>query len=217
MPRMPPLADLNGLAGAAVVIAAVAVAAGRTVGLRRSHLALLGGVSAVAALAPIGALPLAGSLRGVVGDLSFTTLVLLLSSLHRHVQGGEPINARSTFALQLLAAIGGLVLYPLALGFGAWDPYRLGYGDPWFLAALLAVALTALLLDLPLVTFGIALGVLAWALGAYESRNLWDYLLDPFVFVWSLSTFLLRGASVLVRGHRRATDEQLRIRAESSS
>ena len=213
MPCMPPLTDLNGLAGAAVVIAAVVVAAGRTVGLRRPHLALLGGVSAVVALLPIGALPLAGLLRGVVGDLSLTTLVLLLSSLHRHVRGGEPIDARSTFALQLLAAIGGLVLYPMALGLGAWDPYRLGYGDTWFLAALLAVALTALLLDLPLVTFGIALGVLAWTLEAYESRNLWDYLLDPLVFAWALSTLLLRGARVLVRGHGRATDEQLRMRA----
>jgi len=214
---MPPLTDLNGLAGAAVVIVAVVVAAGRTVGLGRSHLALLAGVSAVAALVPIGALPLAGSLRGVVGDLSLTTLVLLLSRLHRHVGSGEPVDTRSALAFQCLAAVGGLVLYPLALGLGAWDPYRLGYGDPWFLAALLAVALTALLLDLPLVTFGIALGVLAWALEAYESRNLWDYLLDPLVFAWALSTLLLRGARVLVRGHGRATDEQLRIRGESTS
>jgi hypothetical protein len=214
---MPPLTDLNGLAGAAVVIVALVVAAGRIVGLRRSRLALLAGVSIVVALVPIGALPVAGWLRGVVGDLSLTTLVLLLSGLHRHVGSGEPVDARSTFAVQCLAAAGGLVLYPLTLGLGAWDPYRLGYGDPWFLLALLVVALGALVLDLPLVTFALALAVLGWGLGAYESRSLWDYLLDPLVFAWALGGVLFRGARALVRGHRRATDDLLRMRAESSS
>jgi len=214
---MPALTDLNGLAGAAVLIVAACVAAGRAIGLGRSGLALLAGVSAVAALVPIGALPLAGLLRGVVGDLSLTTLVLLLAGLRRHLRAGEPVDDRSMFALQCLLAVGGLVLYPLTLGLGAWDPYRLGYGDPWFLAVLLAVALTALALDLPLVTFGLALGVLAWALGSYESRNLWDYLLDPLVFAWAFSSVFYRGARALVGGHRRAMDEELRIRTGSSS
>jgi hypothetical protein len=213
---MPPLTDLNGLAGAAVVIVAVVVAVGRTLGLRRSRAALLAGVSAIVALAPLGVLPLAGLLRGVVGDLSFTTLVLLLSGLHRRLRGEEPGETRSVLALQCLATGGGLVLYPLALGLGAGDPYRLGYGDPSFLAVLLTIALTSVFLDLPLVTFALAAGVLAWSLGAYESRNLWDYLLDPLVFAWALSALLLRGARALVRGHRRATDEELKMRAESS-
>jgi hypothetical protein len=212
---MPPLADLNGLAGAAVGIAAGVVAVGRTVGLRRSHLALLAGVAAVAALVPVGPLPLAGYLRGVVGDLSFTTLVLLLSGVLRHVRGEDSIDARSTLALKCLVAVGGLFLYPLSLGLGPWDPYRLGYGDPCFLAVLLAVALTTLFFDLPLATLCLALGVLAWGVGAYESRNLWDYLLDPLLFGWAFSTLLLRGARALVRGHGHALDEERRVRAES--
>jgi hypothetical protein len=214
---MPPLTDLNGLAGAVVVIVALAVALGRIVGLRRARLALVAGVGVFVALVPIGALPVAGGLRGVVGDLSLTTLVLLLSGLHRHLRGEEPVDARSTFAVQCLAAAGGLVLYPLTLGLAAWDPYRLGYGDPWFLVVLLAAALAALLLDLPLVTFTVALAVMAWGLGAYESRNLWDYLLDPLVFAWGLGGVFLRGAGALVRGHGRATDELLRMRAGSPS
>jgi hypothetical protein len=196
---MPPPTDLVGLAGAAVVITAVVVAAGRRLGLRRSRLAVLAGASAIAALAPIGALPVAGLLRGVVGDLSLTTLVLLLRGLRRDIRGGDPADARTTFALQGLVVVAGAALYPLALGLGAWDPYRLGYGDPWLLATLLAVALAALVLDVPFVTFAIALGVQAWALGAYESHNLWDYLIDPLVFVWAASALLLRGARGLLR------------------
>jgi hypothetical protein len=214
---MPALTDLNGLAGAVVLIVAALVAAGRAIGLGRSGLALLAGLSAIAVLVPVGGLPTAGLLRGVVGDLSLTTLLLLLIGLRRHLGGDAPVDARSALAIRCLVAVGGLALYPLALGLSTWDPYRLGYGDPWFLAVLLAIALAALALDLPLVTFGLALGVLAWALESYESRNLWDYLLDPLVFAWALSSLMLRGARVLVRGHRRATDEQLRIRTESSS
>lgn len=191
---MPRATDLIGLAGAAVVIAALASAVGRRLGLRGLGLAVLAGAGAVAALAPMGVLPVAGWLRGIVGDLSFTTLVLLLLGLARDVRGGPPPDPRTTLALQGLVAAAGAALYPLALGLGAWDPYRLGFGAPWFLAGLLAVALAALALDAPLVTFCIALGVLAWGLGAHESRNLWDCLIDPLVFLWAVSALLLRGA-----------------------
>jgi hypothetical protein len=200
---MPRATDLVGLAGAAVVVAALAGAAGRRLGLRGSGLAVLAAASAVAALVPIGVLPLAGWLRGVVGDLSLTTLVLLLRGLARDVRGGHPADPRTTLALQGLVAVAGAVLYPLALGLGAWDPYRLGYGDPRFLATLLAVALAALVLDAPLVTFCTALGVLAWGLGACESRNLWDCLVDPLLFAWAATSLLLRGARAPVRRYWR--------------
>lgn len=214
---MPRPTDLIGLAGAAVVVAAVAVAAGRMLGLRRSGLAVLAGASAIAALVPIGALPVAGLLRGVVGDLSLTTLVLLLRGLARDIRGGDRADPRTTLTLQGLVVFGGVVLYPLALGLGAWDPYRLGYGDPWFLATLLAVALTALVLDTPLVTFCTALGVLAWGLAAYESRNLWDYLIDPLVFVWAASALFLRVARPPVRRRSRPLQQELERRSESES
>jgi len=200
---MPRVTDLSGLVGAVIVIVAAVVAAGRTVGLHRSRLVLLAGVTAITASVPLGGMPPAGLLRGVVGDLSLTTLVLLLRGLLRPSGGRTPLDARGTRALRLLIAVAGLALYPLALGMGAWDPYRLGYGDPWFLTALLVVALAALLLDVPVVTVCIAVGVLAWALRAYESRNLWDYLLDPLVFAWALSGLLLGGARAFVGDPRR--------------
>jgi hypothetical protein len=197
---MPRPTDLVGLAGAAVLVAATVVAVGRLLGLRRCALAVLAGAGAVAALVPLGTLPLAGLLRGVVGDLSVTTLVLLLRGVARGIRGEGSAHARTALALQGLVAVGGLVLYPLTLGLGARDPYRLGYGDPWFLAALLAVALAALVLDAPLVTFCTAVGVLAWSVEAYESRNLWDCLIDPLVFTWAASALLVRGARTAARG-----------------
>jgi hypothetical protein len=214
---VPGLTDLTGLAGAALVITAAAVATGRAFGLGRPRLAILAGVSALVALVPVGVLPPAGLLRGVVGDLSVTTLVLLGAVTLRRIRDGEPIALRSRTVLQLLVAAGGVMLYALALGLGPWDPYRLGYGDAWFLAALLAIALASLVADIRLVTLVLALSVLAWALGLYESRNLWDLLLDPLVFTWAFSSILFRGTRALVRGHWRAAEELVRVRGESSS
>jgi hypothetical protein len=156
-------------------------------------------------------------LRGVVGDLSLTTLVLLLRGLSRDIRGRDPSEPRTTLTLQGLVTVAGVVLYPPALGLGAWDPYRLGYGGPWFLATLLALALAALVLGTPLVTFCTALGVLAWGLGACESRNLWDCLIDPLVFVWAASALLLRGARAPVRRHWRPLEQKLERRSESGS
>lgn len=188
---MPGLTDLTGLAGAAAAIASVLLGLPGIARLRRAHPTLLLLAALVAALVPLGALPAAGYLRGIVGDLSVTTVLLLLRGLLRPVLGWAAIDARSRLALQILVAAGGVVLYPLALGYGPFDPYRLGYANPWFLGGLLALVVAAGLRRLTLVAWCLALAVLAWAVGAYESRNLWDYLVDPLVAAWGLGGILI--------------------------
>lgn len=89
-------------------------------------------------------------------------------------------------ALLALVSLAALVLYPLALGAGMIDPYRIGYGHPLFVLTLLLIALLAWFNRLNLITLCIALALLAWAVGWYESNNLWDYLLDPFVSFYAL-------------------------------
>jgi len=208
---MPGLTDLNGLAGAAAAIAAVLLGLPGIARLRRAHPGPLLLAAVVAALVPLGALPAAGYVRGIVGDLSVTTVLLLLGGLLRPVLGGAAIDPRSRLALQSLVAVGGLVLYPPALGLGSFDPYRLGYAHTWFVTGLLALAVAAGLLRLTLVTWCLALAVLAWAVGAYESRNLWDYLVDPLIAAWGLGALLLRGAHAL-RRPRGEADEAARRR-----
>ena len=194
---MPGLTDLAGLAGAAAATAAVLLELPGIARLRRAHPTPLLLAALVVALVPLGALPAAGYLRGIVGDLSVTTVLLLVHGLLRPLLGWTAIDARSRLALQVLVAAGGLLLYPLALGLGPFDPYRLGYASPWFLAFLLALAVAAGLRRLTLVTGCLTLAVLAWALGVYESRNLWDYLIDPLVAAWGLGGLLIRGAQGL--------------------
>ena len=196
---MPGLADLAGLAGAAAAIASVLLGLPGIARLRRAHPVSSLLAALVAALVPIGGLPASGYVRGIVGDPSITTVLLLLHGLLRPVLGWAAIDARSRLALQVLVAAGGLVLYPLALGLGPFDPYRLGYANPWFLGGLLALAVAAGLRRLTLVAGCLALAVLAWAVGLYESRNLWDYLVDPLVAAWGLGALLLRGVQALRR------------------
>ena len=202
---MPGLTDLAGLAGAAAAIAAVLLKLPGIARLRRAHPTPLLLAALVVALVPLRGLPAAGYLRGIVGDLSVTTVLLLVRSLLRPVLGWTAIDARIRLALQVLVAALGLLLYPLALGLGPFDPYRLGYASPWLLAFLLALAVAADLRRLTLVTGCLALAVLAWALGAHESRNLWDYLVDPLVAAWGLGALLLRGTQALRDGVRRPT------------
>jgi len=196
---MPGLTDLAGLAGAAAAIAAVLLGLPGIARLRRAHPTSTLLAAVAVALVPFGGLPAAGYLRGIVGDLSVTTVLLLLHGLLRPALGWAAIEARSRLSLQVLVAAGGLVLYPLALGLGPFDPYRLGYANPWFLGGLLALAVAAGLRRLTLVAWCLALAVLAWAVGVYESRNLWDYLVDPLVAAWGLGALLLRGAQALRR------------------
>lgn len=176
---MPGPAELVGLAGPAAAVAAVLLALPGIARLRRAHPASALLAAVAAALVPLGGLPAAGYLRGIVGDPSVTTVLLLLRGLLRPVFRWAPVDARSRLALQVLVAAGGLGLYPLALAPRAFDPYRLGYANPWFLGGLLALAVAAGLRRLTLVAGCFALAVLAWAVAAYESRNLWDYLIDP--------------------------------------
>lgn len=184
--------DLTGLASSAIAMTAAATLLPGVARLRRFHLALLLSAIAIAALIPFGGLPPAAYLRGVIGDLSITSLVLLIMAILRPLFGWRLPAAQSRFLLQAMLALAALGLYPLALGLGLFDPYRLGYGNLWFVSVLLLVALAACFRRLPVVALCIAMSVFAWGIGWYESNNLWDYLLDPLLAIYATSAVMRR-------------------------
>jgi hypothetical protein len=105
----------------------------------------------------------------------------------------------SRATLQASAGALGLALYPLTLGLGPHDPYRLGFGDPRLLGALVALAALALVLRRLGPAALVSLAVLAWAVDLGESRNLWDYLLDPLLAAWGLGATARRLARCKLR------------------
>ena len=125
-------------------------------------------------------LPLAAYVRGIVGDLSVVTLVLLWSSFLLNERLALPIQ------MKLSLACIAVIFYPLALGFTMFDPYAWGYGSWTFLLAVLLFALIASWMNLHIVVIAISLALCAWSFQWHESSNLWDYLIDPFLCLWAL-------------------------------
>jgi hypothetical protein len=157
----------------------------------RLRLGIVFAVVALGALVPFGTLSVAECLRGALGDLSITTLVLLSGATLRRLNGPAPKKTHGRLALLGFIAAAALGLYPMALGIGLFDPYRLGYGSPWLVGALFTVALTAWFRRFYILALCLALAVLAWSVRWYESGNLWDYLLDPLVSLYALGGLAL--------------------------
>jgi hypothetical protein len=96
----------------------------------------------------------------------------------------------------IFGAIASLVLYPSALGLGAFDTYSLGW--PWLFhsTSILLFAGVALASAL-LLWFGnrfgylLLLANLSYLAGFQESTNLWDYILDPLFAAVSLVACLI--------------------------
>ncbi len=156
----------------------------------------------VAVLSPIGDLSIAGTVRGVTGDLSVSTLALAASAVLARLTGRTMFARRERNALLGLVAGAALFLYPFALGWTPFDPYALGYGSIAFTTVLLLVSLTAWRAGLNLVVLVIAAAAVAYLGGAYESRNLWDYLIDPLAAVYALAVLLPAAVGKLVSQRR---------------
>lgn len=183
---MPSFTDLTGLAGIALALAAVCALALQRVPMAKRVSMAVAGVVFVLSLLPIAELPLAAYVRGMIGDLSISTLILLAYAVVRRAGGWPQQEGLRRVGALLLLVLAATVLYPLALGAAPYDSYRWGYGDPWFLGLLLALALAGMALRMQLAVLSISLAVLAWAVGWYESGNLWDYLIDPLLAIYAV-------------------------------
>lgn len=128
-------------------------------------------------------LPLAAYARGVIGDLSVVTMLLLWSTL-------LPKPPKVPLAFYLCIGLIALGFYPFALGVGMVDPYAWGYGSITFLIAVLVFAIVCGLMNWVLGVWLIGLGIIAWSVHWHESANLWDYLLDPVFAIWSIASLL---------------------------
>jgi hypothetical protein len=139
-----------------------------------------------AALFPLTPLPLAGYIRGGIGDLSVTTWLLLSAAVLSKLRNQPFLRAKSVTGLSILLLGSGLLLYTSALGVTYWDAYALGYGTKSLLVAFLLLSLGAWILGYHLAAICLTVSVLAYTLQILESRNLWDYWIDPLLAVYAL-------------------------------
>ena len=200
---MPHLTDLTGLASVASAATASLLLLPWVARLAKTYLVILLATVFVLLLVPFTPLPIAAYLRGMTGDLSITTLVLLGYALRGYWHGCVKVETKHSPALLLLIGLCALIFYPMALGVGAYDPYRLGYGNFQFVAVLLLLALVAWYLKFALIVLCISFATFAWAIGWYESNNLWDYLLDPLVSIYALVVMMIHALKTLLQRIRR--------------
>ena len=160
--------------------------------------------AAAALFVPFGELSVAAYVRGVTGDPSISTLVLAGAACIAQLTGRGLVGQRDLRALVWLVAGAAVFLYPFALGLTPFDPYAFGYGSAGFVTALLLLTLAAWYARLNLIVLVVVAAALAYLGSAYESRNLWDYLIDPLVSTYALVWLLagLRGRTGLPPAHR---------------
>jgi hypothetical protein len=144
------------------------------------RLTWLAAVFGLAALIPWGhGLSLAAALRALWGDPSITTIQLLVLA----VAGRTPAAFGRRWQGPAVIAVISLLFYPLALGAGDFDPYRLGFHPTVLLAVLAIPALLLWWRGQVLWLWLLAVDLLAFAAGVLESTNLWDYLTDPLLAI----------------------------------
>lgn len=184
--------SIMGLLGASLLIAA----AGRLL-LQRANLPLPWRAGAVALMLAVGWIPLRGLpaveyLRGVIGDLSLPSLLLLTAGLVSYVAGRPMMATRELGACFTVIIAAALFLYPMALGLGSFDPYALGQGSYALAAALLLLAVAAWVARQYYAILIVLAAVGAYLAGLLDSTNLWDYLMDPLVSSYAAYWWLRR-------------------------
>jgi len=167
------------------------VAGDRISGHGPVRLAVLG-VSAIGILAvPVRGFTVAGWVRGIEANFSIPFMVLLAAGVWENEFAWKPFTTAETLEGWAFGVVGGLALYPLALGLGKFDPYEWGWR---FSPLFVAIAALTVLLIWKQSRFGLVLLLAAFAYnaGILESNNYWDYLLDPVYFVVALAVLFSR-------------------------
>lgn len=130
-------------------------------------------------------------LRSLLGDLSMLTWLLLANILLQRWFGRSLLDVESRKMLLAGVLLVGAIFYPMALGLGQYDPYRLGYAPQMMALMLAIISVIAWLLRKPGLALGMLLPLFAFQSGWFESSNLWDYVLDPVIFIYALVQSLI--------------------------
>ncbi|PKQ40149.1 hypothetical protein CXP40_17150 [Pseudomonas sp. YY-1] len=148
-------------------------------------------------LLPVQGISLALQLRTYIGDLSVASLVLLgWATMSRF--GVAPASAGDRLASLALFAGLAVLLYPAALGLSYADPYQLGFEPRPMLLVLGLLCVVLIIQRSWLGALTLVLATLAFALRLGTSENYWDYLIDPYLALYSLGALLLAGGRWLL-------------------
>lgn len=153
-------------------------------------------ISACIASFPVKGLPPGRWLFSFNANFSITLTALLFCRICQNgfeIKLFRPIDFQTAW---IFSSIAGLILYPMALGMGPFDPYAAGWGFSWLSVTILVATIVLAFLKNRFAVV-LLLAVLAWDLRLLESPNLWDYLTDPFLTIFSLVMLIIKGIEFL--------------------
>lgn len=132
---------------------------------------------------PVNTLFVAGYMRGMAGDLSLSSMILILIYIFRSLLKIKLSVFKNAKIPAFIVLFTGIFFYPLSMGVFQIDPYGMAY-DPKILSLFLFVlALIGWHLDHYLIVACLCVGVAGYIFRILESDNLWDYILDPLLFI----------------------------------
>lgn len=160
----------------------------------------------LAGLFPVGRTDVSGFVLAHLGTLSTPFLILLLVELLAAWEVITPLSDSARRQSNLVWVVCGLLLYPAALGFFAYDTYSFGYtrSMAW---CVLGISGIAVFCRQQLLGICLAASVVAHLLHVHESSNLWDFLIDP----WLWLTAVVQTAWCMVRSSKLLVSDQLAL------
>lgn len=154
-------------------------------------------ISAFIVVITVGGLPLARWMISFNANFSISLTAILFCKVTENSFGVKLLDKNALLTCWVFSLTAGVILYPMALGLGIFDPYQAGWGFSWLFVVLCGVTILLLIMKNRFAVVLMA-AILAYNLHLLESTNLWDYLVDPFMVLVSciaLSSGLLRKLS----------------------
>ena len=141
-------------------------------------------IAAFIVIIPVGGLPLARWMISFNANFSISLTAILFCKVTENSFGVKLLDKNAFLTCWVFSLIAGVILYPMALGLGRFDPYQAGWGFSWLFVVMCGVTILLLIMKNRFAVVLIA-GILAHNLHLLESTNLWDYLVDPFMVLIS--------------------------------
>ncbi len=152
--------------------------------------------------------------RGLLGDLSFAS-ILMLGTYLLSIMKTERIHNSNSF--NVLVIVMAIILYPTSLGYSHFDMYSVGFASAEYysllVAAMACIGIISWYMGYAQIAVWLTLSMLAYGLNLFESNNLWNYLLDPLVVIACFVSVIIKACKQALstfksRAHNGGTNVQ---------